>query len=322
MINRSELLASGASSSEVRHRVERGELVRLCKGVYVPRGEVPSGDEARHLARVRAFAYRSDYVVSHVSAALLHGLPVGGADLSEVHVTRTGLGGQRHESGRRVHAGLLDPRWCVTVDGMQVTTVGRTLVDLATVERLEVAVAAADAALQTKACRLDDIVAALDSVQGHPYSRRALTAILQVDGRAESPGETRTRLALNSSGMRLDGALVPRTELQISVFDERERFVGRADGGYPELGVLWEYDGKGKYGALLNPGQSPVDAVLAEKRREERLTELGWIVIRIDAADLRHPDRLIQRILSAVARSSQVGWLPPRGTYQVKEPMM
>jgi len=157
--------------------------------------------------------------------------------------------------------------------------VGRTLVDLATVERLEVAVAAADATLQTKACRLDDIVAALDSVQGHPYSRRARIAILQVDGRAESPGETRTRLVLNSSGMRLDGALVPRSELQISVFDERGRFVGRADGGYPELGVLWEYDGKGKYGALLKPGQSPLDALLAEKRREEQLTELGFRVL-------------------------------------------
>lgn len=116
--------------------------------------------------------------------------------------------------------------------------------------------------------------------------------------------------------------MLSRSELQISVFDERGRFVGRADGGYPELGVLWEYDGKGKYGALLKPGQSPLDALLAEKRREEQLTELGWVVIRIDAADLRDPDRLIQRILSAVARSSQVGWLPPRGTYKIKKPMM
>jgi len=322
MITRSELLASGASSSDVRHRVERGDLVRLCKGVYVPRGEAPSDPEKRHLATARAVAYRSDYVLSHVSATLIHGLPVGGADLTEIHMTRSGRGGQRQQAGRHVHAGLLEPQWCTTVDGIPVTTVARTLVDLATVERLEIALAATDAALHVKACCPADIFAALGSVKGHPFSRRAAAAMSQVDGRSESPGETRTRLILNSSATNLGGNQLPLTELQISVFDEQGRFVGRGDGGYPELGVLWEYDGKGKYEALLLPGQSPLDAVLAEKKREERLTELGWVVIRIDAADLRDPDRLVQRILAAITRSRRPGWLPPRGSYKIKEPIM
>ena len=315
-------MASGASSSDVRHRVERGDLVRLAKGVYVPRGEVPTDPEGLHLAAAHASALRSDYALSHVSAALLHGLPVGGADLARIHVTRAGRGGQRLQPGRRVHAGLLEPEWCTTVDGIPVTTAARTLVDLATVERLEIAVAAADAAVHAKVCRPADICAALASVKGHPFSRRAVVALSQVDGRSESPGETRTRLTLNRCATDFGGHLLPRTELQVLIFDEQGRFVGRGDGGYPELGVLREYDGKGKYESLLLPGQSPVDAVLAEKKREERLTELGWVVIRIDAADLRDPDRLVQRILAAIARSKRPGWLPPRGSYTIKEPIM
>jgi hypothetical protein len=42
----------------------------------------------------------------------------------------------------------------------------------------------------------------------------------------------------------------------------------------------------------------------------------------VDAADLRHGDRLIERLLSARPRSRQIGWLPPRGGYKVKEPVM
>jgi hypothetical protein len=131
-----------------------------------------------------------------------------------------------------------------------------------------------------------------------------------VDGRSESPGETRTRLVLNAGPL-------PKTELQISVFDEYGRFVGRADGGYPEQGVFWEYDGKAKYAALLKPGQTTLDAVLAEKKRESDITELGSTMVRIDMHDITDRARLWDRMARALARSSQPGWLPPRGRYAV-----
>jgi hypothetical protein len=107
------------------------------------------------------------------------------------------------------------------------------------------------------------------------------------------------------------------TELQISVFDEYGRFVGRADGGYPKLGVLWEYDGEGKYESLLKPGQTTLDAVLREKKRESAFVELGSIVVRIDKYDIRARTRLWDRMSRALARSDAPGWLPPRGSYVV-----
>jgi hypothetical protein len=315
IMSHSDLLNRGWSPFDVQRQIRRRELVRLCRGVYARRADVPSEEEMRHRLSALGHARRSDYAVSHVSAAVLHGLPVGGADLREVHVTRIGRGGQRHVAGRRVHSSPLDPRWCTVVDGVLVTTVARTLADLFKVESLQVAVSTADAALFQKKCTRSDLDMAMAELKFHAGGPLARRAAALVDGCAESPGETRTRLLVNAGPL-------PKTDLQISVFDEQGRFVGRGDGGYPELGVLWEYDGKGKYERLLRLGQTPLVALLAEKKREERITELGWVVIRIDAADLRDPDRLVQRILAAIARSRRPGWLPPRGTYRIQEPIM
>lgn len=187
----SDLLDRGSSAFDVQQQLRRGELVRLCRGVYTRREDIPSGEKERHRLWVLGHALRSDYAVSHVSAAVLHGLPMGGADLREVHVTRIGHGGQRHVSGRRVHSSPLDPRWCTVVDGVLVTTVARTLADLSKVEPLEVAVSAADAALFLKKCTREDLNTALVELKFHAGGPRARRAMALVDGRSESPGETR-----------------------------------------------------------------------------------------------------------------------------------
>ena len=308
IITHAELLATGMSAASVRHDVRRGDLLPLCRGVYVPRDDLPLDEQARHRLRVLGSATRSGYVVSHASAAVLHGLPVGWADLSEVHMTRMRHGGGRLEASRRVHAGVLDPEWCMVVDGVLVTTVARTVVDLAKIVPLYVAVGAADAAVHLRLCTMADLRAALQSVRGHPYSRRSQLAVSLVDGRSESPGESRTRLVLNQ-------ARLPATELQISIHDELGRFVGRADGGYTEAGVLWEFDGKTKYGRLLKPGQSVLDVVLDEKERESGFTELGWITVRVVNRDFAEVAGLRGRMMRAVDRSTTPGWLPPRGHF-------
>ena len=92
-------------------------------------------------------------------------------------------------------------------------------------------------------------------------------------------------------------ARLPTPELQFSVFTHDGRFVGRSDFGWPEFGVLGEFDGKSKYGELLRkPGQSAEQVLVAEKRREDRLRELGWMVIRWMWQDLMCPESLIGRL--------------------------
>lgn len=310
VLSHSDLVGLGLSPEEVQRQARRGELVRLCRGVYTKRDHLPAEVEKRHRLWVLAHARNTDYAVSHVSAAVLHGLPVGGADLREVHVTRIGHGGQRHQAGRRVHSSPLDPQWCTVVDGVLVTTVARTVADLLKVESQEVAVSAADAALNLKLCTREQLNEALAELKFHPGGPRARRAMALVDGRSESPGETRARLVL-------DAGPLPKTELQISIFDEYGRPVGRADGGYPKKGVFWEYDGMGKYDVLLEPGQTTLDAILGEKKRESDITELGSTMLRIDKYDLRSPARLWDRALRALARAEIPGWLAPRGRYEV-----
>ncbi len=220
-----------------------------------------------------------------------------------MHATRLGVGGNRHRSTRHVHSGILSSEWQTTVDGVHVTTVARTLVDVAKTQPRLAAVTAADAALHRGLCTYEEISDALRSARRHRGAPRARAALNLADGRAESPGETWTRLALTHPSL-------PPCELQIEVSDEHGRFVGRADGGYVQYGILWEYDGQDKYHRLLAPRQSTLDAVLAEKRREGGFTELGWLVRRVDSSDLRLPEALRLRALDAIARASRRGWLP------------
>ncbi|KQW47543.1 hypothetical protein ASC77_13915 [Nocardioides sp. Root1257] len=66
--------------------------------------------------------------------------------------------------------------------------------------------------------------------------------------------------------------------------------------------MFLEFDGKEKYLRHRRPGESVVDAVLREKRREERICGItGWRCIRITWADLFEPERTAARIRATLA---------------------
>jgi hypothetical protein len=86
---------------------------------------------------------------------------------------------------------------------------------------------------------------------------------------------------------------------QLKIFDRSGRFVARVDFGWEEKRTVGEFDGKGKYGELLNPGQTPGDAIVAEKRREDLLRDRGWQVVRWMWSDLYRPGVIKDRLLRA-----------------------
>ena len=60
--------------------------------------------------------------------------------------------------------------------------------------------------------------------------------------------------------------------------------------------MLFEFDGRVKYGRLLKPGEDPGDAVFKEKLREDALRRAtGWAVERATWRDLSHPVDLARR---------------------------
>src|SRR5664280_1342284 len=219
VFTRAEAVADGVSDSELKSLLKSGDHVRLVRGVYADAAELAGWEEDQHRTRVMGVARISNLLVSHISAAVLHGLPVPGGDLTEVHATRLGVGGNRHRSTRHVHSGIVSPEWQTTLEGVYVTTVARTLVDVAKTQPRLAAVTAADAALHRDLCTYEEITDALHSAYRHRGAPRARAALRLADGRAESPGETWTRRALTHPSL-------PPCELQIEVYDEHGRFVG------------------------------------------------------------------------------------------------
>ena len=93
-----------------------------------------------------------------------------------------------------------------------------------------------------------------------------------MDGGAESPPETRTRLLLCAAGF-------PRPRTQIVVCNENGYFIGRLDMGWPEWKVGVEYDG---------PQHWTDPAVRARDiDRAADLAREGWTVIRVSRDILR-----------------------------------
>jgi very-short-patch-repair endonuclease len=124
IVDRPELLGAGMSAMEIRRRLRKGALIREFPGVYRVGHRAPSV-EARYLAAVRACG--NGAVLSGRAAAYLWGLIKCAVPGHEV-TTRT----ERRIEGiktRRTRGAVEATTW----RGIPVTTVARTLVDLAAV---------------------------------------------------------------------------------------------------------------------------------------------------------------------------------------------
>jgi hypothetical protein len=294
---RPELLADGWSDDDLARLRSSGDLDRVRRGAYVLAADerLRRGESRHALAAQAALLQLSPgTVASHVSAAVLHGLPVWGLRLHRVHVSRHGTSGGHRRRSLHVHVTPLDDDEITEVDGVPVTTVGRTLADLTRAVSFERAVAVVDAALYRG---LVGPTALADAVGRRPRrhgTRAARRVIAFADARGESVGESRSRVLL-------DRARLPRPVLQWEV--PARRRIGRSDFGWPELRTVGEFDGKIKYGRLLEPGQEPGDVVFAEKRREDTIRDAGFRVVRWIWADLDDFGDVVARLRTAfVAR--------------------
>jgi hypothetical protein len=80
---------------------------------------------------------------------------------------------------------------------------------------------------------------------------------------------------------------LPEPVLQFEVYDEHGMLVGRTDFAWPDHGLLGEFDGETKYLRLRRENETIEQAVLREKRREDKLREItGWLMIRLIWSEL------------------------------------
>jgi hypothetical protein len=298
---RQALLASGVTEDEIRWARRNGTWTRLHRGSYIPSETISSLDkEAMHRLRAVAIAGRSPHLVlSHISAASIHRVPLFGVQLDTVHLTRPGAGGGRTGPGRVVHVAELQPHEVLSHNGIRLTNVARTLIDYACSVSFASAVVAADNALCREIVTPHALSEALTRTRHRRGAAAARRALLFADGRSESPGESRLRLDMHRAGL-------PVPVLQVCVYAVDGTFLGRVDLGYPELGLLMEFDGKAKYTKLRKVGQSIEEVVMAEKAREDLIRGLGYTVIRFDWNELANPPAVIARISENLQRSRRI----------------
>jgi hypothetical protein len=291
---RRRLIAAGYSDRELRRLRGAGAVTTVRRGAYVDAADARLTDAAARHALLIAAALTDrapGAVVSHCSAAVLYGLPVWAVALDRVHVTRAQRSGGRIGRTVHLHTAPLDPDDIRVVDGVVVTSPARTVVDLARTLPFEVGVVLADAALLVGLADAESLVASLRRARrwrGFPTARRVVAF---ADGRSESVGESRSRVALHR-------ARVPPPVPQWEVRREGV-LLGRVDFGWPDLGTVAEFDGRIKYGRLLRPGQAAGDAVFEEKRREDELRDTGLRVVRWGWDDLRAFDTVVARLQRA-----------------------
>jgi predicted transcriptional regulator of viral defense system len=299
----SSLRAAGYTYDDVRHLLRRGALTPVRRGAYVA-GSWPDDQHAQHRLAIRAAVRElgADAVVSHTSAAVLHGLPTWRTSLDQVHVTKNRSSGGRRSPRVHLHVAALDPTEIVELGGVRVTSPLRTLADLARSVPFEQGVVVLDAALAGGLVDPEELPDALHRMRrrrGVSVARRAASF---ADGRSESVGESRSRVAIARAGL-------PPPTPQWEVRDAAGRLVGRVDFGWPEQGVVGEFDGRVKYGrgrydsvgsGQTGTEQDPGEVVYREKRREDELRARQLTVIRWSWADLERFEPVAARLERAI----------------------
>lgn len=298
LIQSRDFAALGLDDARLRDACRRGDLVRVRRGVYVEAGRWAAlGVEERCRLTVVAAAAtcRTRVVVSHVSAAVVHGLPLVGAPSRWVHVLVPPAGGSRREHGFAKHArDDHDRPDALEVDGVLVTPLDATLVDVCLTEPFVRAVVMTDHALHRGMVTLESLAAEFER-RGTRRGAKRVQAVLEfATPSAQGPLESVSRV-----GFRLLG--LPDPVLQHQLFDETGRRVAIVDDRWPGFGVVGESDGRVKYtDPGMTAGRTAAQVLMDEKDREDDIRALpevrgfarrGWDV----ALDVRRLGPVLAR---------------------------
>ncbi|MGY6759597.1 hypothetical protein, partial [Klenkia terrae] len=241
---------------------------------YAAKGETHHLEAAAVVLRLG----RTGSVLSHSSAARLHGLVLPADVSTEVELTDAEQ--FRRGRGYRVRRASLPPEDVTTIGGLPVTTLARTLADVGREWDVVDTVVAVDDVLADGRLTPADLTATALRHRHWPRAGRMARAFGLARVGAHSPHETRTRLAFVAAGL-------PEPVLQVAVYRGR-RLVGVLDMLWVEPAAFAEGDGRVKVSEPWN-GRTPAEAVWAEKCRHDDLVDLDLRGVRVKPADLFDP---------------------------------
>jgi hypothetical protein len=228
VVSRAQLGDLGLDRFAVVRRVANGQLHQLYRDVYAV-GHASVSREGTYLAAVLSCG--PDTALSHRSAADIWGLR---RDRTRVEVTvPTGRIGPR---GLVVHRSrMMEPVDFRTVDGIRVTSVARTLLDLAMVlypRDLSRAVDRAERLRLFDLTELEDLLAWARGRRGAAALRGAIVGWRPADTRSELEDRSRDLIAS-----------LPLPEPQFNVLIQGERTSHEVDAYWPDHSLVVQLDG-------------------------------------------------------------------------------
>jgi hypothetical protein len=287
---------AGHRPDEIRTAVVSGRWHRLRRGVYADASRWAAAavdDRERHLLSAAAALAVLGHgpVLSHSTAARFHRFLLPRQADETVRLTHA----DQWRNGRdyRVAAADLPAEDIDRTGLLPVTRSARTLVDCCREWSLADAVVSIDAAIQRKQVRRAQLTAAVLRQRHWLGIGEAARALHVANGRAESPLETRGRLAFLDAGL-------PLPELQVELHGPRG-FIGRVDAWFDDPGIAVEFDGLVKYTDPYR-GRTPAQVLWDEKRREDLIRDLDVPVVRVVQEDLPRLGRPTERIRELLAR--------------------
>lgn len=276
-----QLRELGLSTRAVSHRVAAGRLHRIHQAVYSLVPKTLLKREGLYMAAVLACGPGA--ALSYRSAAALHGLRDWGYTRIEVTVPRRS---RRTHDGLLVHCSTtLTEADVTTVNHIPVTTIARTLFDLADVSTQRQLERAFD---QAEIVEGLDLHAINDQLARNRTRRaaRKVRHLLATHYIGSTPTENDFEEALLALTRGL-GLPDPRTQFYIDPGDGGPQI--RADFAWPDRRIVVETDGRKTHGTA--------QAFESDRRRDQRLTAAGWIVIRTTWRQLKYRQDELKPVL-------------------------
>lgn len=254
-------------------------------------------DSAVRSSRIALEEGPAGALISHHTAAELHGLPLVRTRAEGVHLTVDRAAGGRRTSHVQIHTSPISSLPATEVDGIPVTSIDRTIIDLARTAGFDAGVCAADHALRERLVTRDSLLDELELHRGRTGVAIAREAVGFADPLAESPGESLSRCVMRSL------RAIPAPRLQHQYLSEEGHVIARTDFSWGDGRLAGEFDGKVKYSGRASNGADPGEVVWREKQREDRLRDLGVVVIRWVWDDLFAPVRFERLLLGGLRRA-------------------
>jgi Transcriptional regulator, AbiEi antitoxin len=289
------LIQAGITPSRIRNMVRQGILTRLDQGVYA-RTETATrltgserGERMLRLAAATALAGPAA-VASHSDAALVHRLRLINRPAAPVTITvprSSPVTVKRADV--TLHRSSLPPGHVSRSSVIPVTSVARTVVDVARTTSFMSGVATADSALHERKTTKARLLAIAAACAGWPGIERAREVIAFSDHRSESAFESISRVAFRDAGL-------PAPELQVWVGSATRR-IGRADFLWREHRTIGEPTARS---STRNPGRAR-----EQLRRDADLREAGFEVVHFTWREVvATPELVASAIRTAFRRSA------------------